>query len=74
LLIEALHETGVAYSGQFTDEKITDRRRKLMRHRHEAEVKHFQSGHLPERKDLLALAEEAAITYFDSILGLRTNP
>jgi hypothetical protein len=69
LLIDALHEAEGVYSGQFTDEEITDRRHKLILLRHEAEVKHFPSGHLPERKDLLALADEAAIAYFDSIFG-----
>jgi hypothetical protein len=74
LLIEALYEAEGVYSGQFTDKEITDLRRKLMRLRHEAEVRHFPSGHLPERRHLLALADEAAIAYFDSIFGPRTNP
>jgi hypothetical protein len=74
LLIEALYEAEGVYSGQFTDKEITDLRRKLMRLRHEAEVRHFPSGHRPERRHLLALADEAAIAYFDSIFGPRTNP
>jgi hypothetical protein len=74
LLIEALYEAEGVYAGQFTEAEITDQRRKLMRLRHEADVKHFPTGNLPERKDLLLLADEAAATYFDSIFGPRTNP
>lgn len=73
LLIEALYEAEGVYAGQYNDEEITERRRKLMRLRHETEIKHFPTGPLPERKDLLALADEAAITYFDSIFGPRSN-
>jgi hypothetical protein len=71
LLIEALYEAEGVYAGQFTNEEITDRRRKLMRLRHDADAKHFPTGNLPERKDLLALADDAAIAYFDSIFGPR---
>lgn len=74
LLIETLYEAEGVYGGQFTNEEITDRRRKLMKLRHDAEVKHFPTSDLPERRDLLALADEAAIAYFDSIFGPRTNP
>jgi|HubBroStandDraft_1064217.scaffolds.fasta_scaffold64985_2 hypothetical protein len=74
LLIDALHEAEGVYSGRYTDEEINDRRRKLMRPRHEAEVKHFPSGRVPERTDLLVLADQAAIAYYDSIFSPRTNP
>ncbi|HUZ65982.1 MAG TPA: hypothetical protein VMU82_19935 [Acetobacteraceae bacterium] len=74
LLIEALYEAEGVYAGQFTNEQITDRRRVLMKLRHDADAKHFPTGDLPERKDLLALADEAAIAYFDSMFGPRTNP
>jgi hypothetical protein len=74
LLIEALYEAEGVYAGQFTETEITDRRRKLMRLRHEAAVKSFPTGNLPERGDLLALADEAAATYFDSMFGPRINP
>jgi hypothetical protein len=73
LRIEALYEAERVYAGQFTDDEITELRRKLMRLRHEADVKHFPMGNLPERTDLLALADEAAAAYFDSIFGPRTN-
>jgi hypothetical protein len=66
-----MRQEGV-YAGQFTDGEITERRRKLMRLRHDAEVKHLLSGNLPERKDLLELADAAAADYFDSIFGPRT--
>jgi hypothetical protein len=68
-----LYEAERVYAGQFTDDEITELRRKLMRLRHEADVKHFPMGNLPERTDLLALADEAAAAYFDSIFGPRTN-
>ena len=50
-------ETGreSVYSARFTNEEITERRRKLMVLRHEAEVEHFPTGDLPEREDLLTL-------------------
>ena len=74
LLIETLYEAEGVFAGQFTNEEITERRRKLMTSRHAADVKHFPTGNLPERKDLLALADEAGIAYFESIFGPRTNP
>ena len=74
LLIEALYEAEGVYAGQFTNEEITIRRRRLMKLKHDADVKHFPTGNLPERKDLLVLADDAAIAYFESIFGPRTNP
>jgi hypothetical protein len=74
LLIEVLYEAEGVYAGWFTNEDITDRRRKLMNLRHDADVKHFPTGNLPEREDLLALADEAAIAYFEAIFGPRINP
>lgn len=68
LRIEALYEAERVYAGQFTDDEITELRRKLMRLRHEADVKYFPLGNLPERKDLLALADEAATSYFEFAL------
>jgi len=73
LRIEALYEAERVYAGQFANDEITELRRKLMRLRHDAEVKYFPLGNLPERKDLLALANEAAPSYFDAVFGSRTN-
>jgi hypothetical protein len=67
LLIEALYEWESVYGGQFTDEEITERRRKLMELRHKAEVEHFPTGDLPEREDLLSLAEADAVAYFEAM-------
>jgi hypothetical protein len=67
LLIEALYEWESVYGGQFTDEEITERRRKLMELRHEAEVEHFPTGDLPEREDLLTLAEADAVVYLEAM-------
>jgi hypothetical protein len=72
LLIDALHEAEGVYGGRFTAEETTERRRKLMRLRHDAEVRHFPAGKLPERIDLLELADAAAASRFDSIFGPRT--
>ncbi len=74
LLIEALYEAERVWAGRFTDDEINELRRKLMRQRHEAELRHFPSGNLPERRDLLGLADEAAIAYFESTFRSRTNP
>ena len=67
LLIEALYEWESVYGGQFTNEEITERRRKLMELRQKAEVEHFPTGDLPEREDLLALAEVDAVAYFEAM-------
>jgi hypothetical protein len=67
LLIETLYEWEGIYGGQFTNEEITERRRKLMELRHKAEVEHFPTGDLPERRDLLALAEADAVAYFEAM-------
>ena len=72
LLIEALYDWEGIYAARFTNEQITDRRRKLMQLRHEAEVKQFPTG-LPERKRYLALAEDEATAYFDAMFGPRTD-
>ena len=69
LRIEGLYEAERVYAGQFTDDEITELRRKLMRLRHEAEVKYFPLGNLPERKDLVALADEAATSHLIFSLG-----
>lgn len=74
LLIEALYEAEEVYAGRFTNQEITDRRRSLMTLRHDADVKHFPAGNLPERKDLLALAEATAIAYFESLFERRPDP
>ena len=69
LLIEALYEWESVFAGRLSDEEITERRRTLMQLRHEADVKHFPTGDLPERADLLKLAEADAVTYFENMFG-----
>jgi hypothetical protein len=70
LFIEALYEWEGVYAGQFNNEEITERRRKLMQLRHDLDVKHFPTGDLPERNDLLELAEQDAITYFKDMFWI----
>jgi hypothetical protein len=69
LLIEALFEWESVYAGQLSDEEITAKRRNLMELRHEADVREFPTGDLPERPDLLELAEEDATSYFRGMFG-----
>jgi hypothetical protein len=74
LLIETLHEAEAVFGGRFSAGEITDCRRKLMRSCHEAGVKRFPNGTLPERADLLSLAQEAADAYYKPIFGSRPSP
>jgi hypothetical protein len=67
LFIEALFEWEGVYSAKFTNEEITERRRKLMQLRHELDAKHFPTGDLPRRPDLFTLAEQGAITYLEAM-------
>jgi hypothetical protein len=69
LVIDALYEWESVYGGQFTNEEVADRTRKLMQLRHEANVRQFPTENLPEREDLLALAEADAIAYFVARFG-----
>jgi len=69
LLIEALYEWESVFAGRLTDEEITERRRTLMQLRHDADVKHFPTGDLPQRADLLKLAESDAVSYFENMFG-----
>lgn len=61
LFIEALFEWENVFSAKLTDEEITERRRRLMQLQHEMDNKHFPTGDLPDRPDLLGLAERDAI-------------
>ncbi|HLY46549.1 MAG TPA: hypothetical protein VKQ73_13285 [Stellaceae bacterium] len=67
LFIEALFEWEGVFSAKFTNEEITERRRKLMQLQHEFDGKHFPTGNLPSRPDLLALAEQDAIAYLEAM-------
>jgi hypothetical protein len=67
LFIEALFEWEGVFSGKFTNEEITERRRKLMQMEHELAGKHFPTGDLPNCPDLLALAEQDAIAYLEAM-------
>jgi hypothetical protein len=71
LFIEALFEWEGVFSGQFSNEEIADKRRKLMQLRHDIEVKHFPTGNLPMRNSLLRLAKEDAIAYLQDMFGPR---
>jgi hypothetical protein len=74
LFIETLYEWEGIFSGKFSDEEITDKRRKLMQLRHDIEVKHFPTGNLPVRDELLKLAKEDAITYLQNMFGPGERP
>ncbi len=63
LFIEALFEWEGVFGGRFTNEEITERRRKLMELRRETEWKHFPTADLPTKPALVALAEQDAIDY-----------
>lgn len=67
LLIEALYEWEGVYSARFSNEEITERRRRLMSLRLEAEKEHFPTGDLPERENLLKLAEQDAVSHFEAL-------
>jgi hypothetical protein len=62
------------FSAKFTNEEITERRRKLMQLQHELDKKHFPTGDLPSRPDLLALAEQDTITYLESMFREGMTP
>ena len=69
LLIEALFEWERIFAAQLTNEEITERWRTLMKLRHDTEVEHFPTGDLPERSDLMRLAEQTAIAHFEARFG-----
>jgi hypothetical protein len=73
LFIEALFEWEAVYSAKFTNEEITERRRKLMQLKHDLGAKHFPTGDLPSRPDLLALADTDAITYLEAMFREETS-
>jgi hypothetical protein len=73
LLIEVLHEAEAVHAGELTDTEIRERRRRMMKTRHEASLKYFPTADLPERKDINALAQEAAVMYYDSIFKPRVK-
>jgi hypothetical protein len=74
LLIEPLYEAESVCAGQLAPHEITLRRRQLMKLRHDAELRHFPSGSLPERKRLFALAERSSLIYYASMFESRVNP
>jgi hypothetical protein len=71
LFIEALYEWEGVFAGLFSNAEITERRRKLMQIRHDVEVKHFPTGDLPVRNDLLERAEADAINYLETMFRPR---
>jgi len=73
LFIDAHYDAESVYSGRVTEDEITELRFKLMRLQQKIEREHFPNGDLPERADLMALAEERATAYFDSMFGPRTT-
>jgi hypothetical protein len=74
LLIETLYEWEGIFSGKYSDEEITEKRRKLMQLRHDIETKHFPTGNLPVREALLKLAKEDAIAYLQNMFGPGERP
>lgn len=67
LFIQTLFEWESVFSGKFTTEEITERRRKLMDLQHNLQWKHFPTGDLPRRNDLFVLAERDAIPYLETM-------
>jgi hypothetical protein len=67
LFIETLFEWESVFSGKFTTDHISERRRKLMELQHNLQWKHFPTGDLPRRSDLLGLAEEDAIPHLENM-------
>jgi hypothetical protein len=69
LFIEALFEWEAIFSGQLNNDEISERWRKLMQVQLDAQKEHFPNGDLPERSDLMTLAEDDAIAYFEKRFG-----
>jgi len=73
LFIEALFEWESVFSGILSNTEIMERRKKLMQLQHELDGKHFPTGDLPRRPDLLVLAETDAIAYFEDTFRERAS-
>lgn len=69
LFIEALFEWEAIFAGQLSNDEISERWRKLMQTQLDAQKEQFPDGDLPERSDLMTLAEQDAISYFESRFG-----
>jgi len=69
LFIEALFEWEGVFAGQLSDREITERWQHLMQRQLDAQREHFPDDNLPERPDLMALAEQHAISYFQTRFG-----
>jgi hypothetical protein len=69
IFIDTQFEWENIFAGNYTDDEISARRRKLMRLRSEAERTHFPQGHAPRRK-LFALARQQAVTYLHGVYGV----
>jgi hypothetical protein len=69
LFIEALFEWEAIFAGQLSNDEISERWRKLMQALLDAQKEQFPDGDLPERQELMALAEQDAISYFESRFG-----
>ncbi len=65
LFIDAQMEWEDIYGGKLDEDEINRRRHRLMKLRHEAEVKNLPDG-LPLKKSLLRLAEMEAATYVEN--------
>ncbi len=73
LFVEILYEWEGVFAGKFTAEEISSHRRRLMERRLELDKKHFPTGDLPLRSDLLALAEQDATAYLEDMFGNGAN-
>jgi hypothetical protein len=69
LFVECLHDWEGIFSGRFSNEEITEQRRKLMQLRLEIEQTNFPDGGLPKKRQLLLDAEIATASYIERLLG-----
>jgi hypothetical protein len=65
MFIETLHEWESVRAGQLSDREIADRWLRLMQRRHEVETKCLATTSLPERRDLMMLANADAKAYLE---------
>ena len=72
LFIDCQMEWEDIYAARLDEEEISKRRHAMLKRRHEADAKALPGG-LPVRKELFALAEADAATYFTSTYGTRAT-
>jgi hypothetical protein len=72
IFIDAQLEWESVFSGRYTDEQITNRRHKLMKLQHDAELHNFPNG-IATREVLFREAQAEAERYFESIYDVHLN-